>query len=635
MIKFFGVFFIFIGIALPSFCQNNLHIQIPEVTVELEDSSFFLPVNIDNLAGDSISGFKLKLSYDPDVISIESFSKSATLSSGFSIFGNNDSDETFIISGAGSTPIKEDGVLINLQVLINNAGSSPVEIIEIEINEGEPAFDYSNGSITVVAPVAIPEAPELLLPANNQEHVSLSPKIEWKSVSEADTYQIQLSFSENFISLIVDETVSDTSLTIESLEYKSNYYWRVRAINESGAGDWSEVYFFTTIVEAPEKPELSSPSNNTAELDTLINFQWSDALRADSFIVQISETDHFGTIVRELITEANFLSLGGLNFSTTYFWRVKAINTGGESDWSEVFNFTTKEKDNKGPYVQNHIGYIALNEDFSELIVADLDTVFADDDSESFVYDIVENTAIIEAKLDQNKLILISKKNKNGEDEIVINATDENGEKVSDTLDVIIQPVNDIPHFLELPDSIIFKSGEDFTFEFAEIAMDVEDEVHDLAFSFNIEPSEIEFNVSITDSIVTISASDFAGEGTLTVKVTDSDGGEIEETIVIIIEKVTSIGEDKQIPVEFTLSQNYPNPFNPSTQIKYQLPKAEEVSLKIFDLTGRVIFSQRNNLQPAGTYTITIDAANLSSGIYIYQVKAGDFVEIKKMTLIK
>jgi hypothetical protein len=90
-------------------------------------------------------------------------------------------------------------------------------------------------------------------------------------------------------------------------------------------------------------------------------------------------------------------------------------------------------------------------------------------------------------------------------------------------------------------------------------------------------------------------------------------------------------------PVEYSLMQNYPNPFNPSTVIKYSVKENSHVILKIFDMLGREVSTLLDEEKPAGTYSITFDAARsgLSSGTYFYTIKAGDFVQTKKMLLIK
>ncbi len=89
------------------------------------------------------------------------------------------------------------------------------------------------------------------------------------------------------------------------------------------------------------------------------------------------------------------------------------------------------------------------------------------------------------------------------------------------------------------------------------------------------------------------------------------------------------------VPSKFEISQNYPNPFNPRTVIRYQLPLASHISLKVYDVLGNEIAALVNEEKPAGSYKVEFDASNLSSGIYLYKIQAENFVETKKMLLLK
>jgi len=90
-----------------------------------------------------------------------------------------------------------------------------------------------------------------------------------------------------------------------------------------------------------------------------------------------------------------------------------------------------------------------------------------------------------------------------------------------------------------------------------------------------------------------------------------------------------------QIPSDFSLSQNYPNPFNPTTVISYQIPEKSFVNLKVYDILGNEVMTLVNGQKQAGSYQINFDASNLSSGVYIYQIIADNFVKSKKMLLLK
>ena len=101
-------------------------------------------------------------------------------------------------------------------------------------------------------------------------------------------------------------------------------------------------------------------------------------------------------------------------------------------------------------------------------------------------------------------------------------------------------------------------------------------------------------------------------------------------------EMITGI-EDEQnsLPESFSLQQNYPNPFNPSTRIQYEVSSMQFVQLKVFDLLGNEVATLVNEEKPAGTYEVTCYAEELPSGVYFYQLKAGNYIETKKMVLMK
>jgi hypothetical protein len=89
------------------------------------------------------------------------------------------------------------------------------------------------------------------------------------------------------------------------------------------------------------------------------------------------------------------------------------------------------------------------------------------------------------------------------------------------------------------------------------------------------------------------------------------------------------------IPLAYNLDQNYPNPFNPSTKITYSVKATGNVSLKVFNILGQVVATLTEGKQDAGTYSIVFDASRFSSGVYFYQITAGNFVATKKMMLLK
>lgn len=98
---------------------------------------------------------------------------------------------------------------------------------------------------------------------------------------------------------------------------------------------------------------------------------------------------------------------------------------------------------------------------------------------------------------------------------------------------------------------------------------------------------------------------------------------------------ITNNEEIKSTPSEFSLSQNYPNPFNPSTNIEFQIPASSLVSLSVFNSLGQKVATLVDNTLASGTHSVTWNAQNAPSGIYFYQLKAGDLVQTNKMLLLK
>ncbi len=89
------------------------------------------------------------------------------------------------------------------------------------------------------------------------------------------------------------------------------------------------------------------------------------------------------------------------------------------------------------------------------------------------------------------------------------------------------------------------------------------------------------------------------------------------------------------VPQSFNVMQNYPNPFNPSTNIRIDIPNTSQVTIIIYDITGKIVQTLVNSQLQAGSYTVDWNAAGYSSGIYFYRITASDYSAVKKMVLMK
>lgn len=480
----------------------------------------------------------------------------------------------------------------------------------------------------------LPEIPFLDGPDINQTGLDTTVTFIWLAAADADYYQFQLASDTLFASVIKDTVTSELTVTVDSLEFGTRYFWRVRAVNTVGSSDWSTGYF-STIEQVPGIPMLVSPAHNSIDQDTSVTFSWISDSLANTFTIQLSESEDFSPVLSEKNTSDTSAAFGNLDFLTTYFWRVKASNSGGDSDWSDTLSFTTKEFINQLPIVVNPLDSVTVDEDFGELLVAKLDTVFSDPDGQPLTFEIVEFDSIITAEIRNDSLIIGSLTNLNGISSVVVKATDDFAADTYDTLTVTVTPVNDAPFIVSLPDTLSFKVGEALSFVFDTSFADVEDDLLDLTVSVTVTPGDISATIDPVTMSVIFTSPSYTGLGLITFTVEDSDGGILTANIVINVQLSTSTEFGSGIPADFTMDQNYPNPFNPTSTIRFGVPKASEVQLIVYNMLGQKVKVLVDRQMQAGWHSVKFDASSLSSGTYVYRIKAGDFVQTRKMMLIK
>ena len=110
----------------------------------------------------------------------------------------------------------------------------------------------------------------------------------------------------------------------------------------------------------------------------------------------------------------------------------------------------------------------------------------------------------------------------------------------------------------------------------------------------------------------------------------------VGDTVYRFHRTLTGVNEHPQpMPGEFSLSQNYPNPFNPRTTIRFSLSSRSQTLIKVFDLPGRELATLVDGSTEAGAHSVEWDASSLASGVYLYRIQAGDWIETRKMLLLK
>lgn len=207
------------------------------------------------------------------------------------------------------------------------------------VKDGNPGvwaapFDFT----TKIAP---PTAPIQILPTDATINVHPAAlALIWQSQTRASSYRVQLATDPDFTNIIKDESVTGGAIDVSGLlVYGTQYYWRLSASNSTGTSAWSSVWMFTTLLPTPT---LSMPINNEQSLNVPVQFTWQTLPGVTTYDLQIATDAAFSSIVFDGAVNGNTYSANDLEIDTRYFWRVRAIGSGGiMSDYTEARNMST------------------------------------------------------------------------------------------------------------------------------------------------------------------------------------------------------------------------------------------------------------------------------------------------------
>ncbi|MDA3843282.1 MAG: hypothetical protein PF588_02800, partial [Candidatus Kapabacteria bacterium] len=187
---------------------------------------------------------------------------------------------------------------------------------------------------TTVAPV------DMIFPANNQQGISHDVVLEWENVSDGAFYHLQLAGDDEFSNMIVDSPgLTSTTFSITVPANNAEYFWRVSASFSDCHGDYPEPWMFKTKIEGPT---LLSPADTEDNQPPTIFFKWTEVEGADTYEINLSKTDDFAYVTNGSVgIVGTGFQIAGLDYETAYFWRVRAQNEVGYSDWSTAFSCTT------------------------------------------------------------------------------------------------------------------------------------------------------------------------------------------------------------------------------------------------------------------------------------------------------
>jgi ASPIC and UnbV/FG-GAP-like repeat/Secretion system C-terminal sorting domain len=507
-----------------------------------------------------------------------------------------------------------------------------------------------NRYYTVQEGSVIPSAPSITRPSWAAHDTSLSSTdtLSWSAATSgtgSTTYTVQIASNASFSSIA--KTVSPVSgtSTIVRLGLSTKYYWRVQASDNQFPGVYSAADSFRTqVVPDTTTPKQVLPANNSTTVSS------KNAVLAVNY-VSTASTYHFqldssSTAMAHLILndstsdfDTTWTIAATLKAGKTYYWRERGYNPAGSSPFSPVDSFTvmyipaTPVLVYPGPgqadvpatsltfkwnSVAGDTNYVCQFWTFTsggKIMTSDTlgrhDTTLTVTSlmNRQWYYWMVQSynqggvgafsavdsfTTVIELAAPPVRVSPLSTTGENRNTTFVWN-TATNAEKY---------------HLQVSTDNTFATTAVDTVVEDTTVSL-----VNPLA--------------ATTEYFWRVSSINLGGEGTFSGVAHYTTG------------TLTGVAEIGGTPREYALMQNYPNPFNPSTTISYSIPKNAQVTLKIYDILGRVVATLVDGIQAPNAYHMEWDPTNLSSGTYILRIQAhsldgsGDFIQVKKLLYMK
>ncbi len=210
------------------------------------------------------------------------------------------------------------------------------------LNANDTSNYSSTRSFTVID--VEPAEPSLVNPPDSIVVAGDRPTLSWTGDICSRSYLVEIAADTGFTQILISQTVTQTSFQTPNLEGEENYFWRVTAKNGLNVfGPRSLTRTFTTPVVIPSVPLLAQPPNAGPPVpDSVVTFVWNTSRnKAVTYKIQLSKNANM-SVPKDTVVSDTTVTLDGLDFCTTYYWRVSATNTAGTSQYSPVFSFDVK-----------------------------------------------------------------------------------------------------------------------------------------------------------------------------------------------------------------------------------------------------------------------------------------------------
>ena len=522
--------------------------------------------------------------------------------------------------------------------------------------EGELGVGIATGSPTygIPTPTVIPDfvfsqpgVPVLASPLNNAANQPAKLVLVWNKAPNAAGYQCQVSLDPTFATnIVVNDSIStDTTDTVSGLGASTKYFWQVRSYTNGVFSGFSNVDSFNTIMAAPSSPVLVFPANGATGEPFIETLRCSKTAGAAQYHWQVSNNAAFSTFMVN-DTTVDTLNVVTLSSGMKYYWQVQAINPGGASAFVGPDSFTVMT----APSVPipalpaNNAAYVRPDTLVLKWHSVSTASGYAIElsDSLSFSHMVVSQDSIADTMFTVTSLKNLQKYywrvrayNAGGPGAYSAAYSFTTIESVPAT-PVLTSPASSttgVPrratlewnattlatkYHVEIATALqIYTSGDSIG---AFLAQNV-------VFDTTVADTSLQLFTPLTENTKYywhVSGVDTAGMGSYSSPFVLTTGTGI-----------LAIDQQVGIPKTFALLQNYPNPFNPSTTIKYSLPKAQMVTLRVYNVLGQKVATLVDARQNAGYYEVNFDADRFASGVYFYILRTERFTAVHKMLFLK
>jgi len=216
------------------------------------------------------------------------------------------------------------------------------------------------------------DQPILKTPGTEQYNVPITGFLTWEESPSTISYRVQLSLENTFDYPIIDiDGITNTELDYGLLNYNKIYFWRVLANGEKSKSEWSETGTFSTKLETPN---LLIPANRATKVSINTPFKWSPIDGATSYFVQFGKDEGFYQRTDKTVYLNEFSNIEWLSGFTKYYWRVMGIGGKKESEWSDVWSFTTDNLNSVIDYFNNNFSMCTYPNPFNDYLIVSFKT---------------------------------------------------------------------------------------------------------------------------------------------------------------------------------------------------------------------------------------------------------------------